>query len=116
MPSADADAVSRKVQWHRHPIVNGDVTTVTTMKLKPMTIEQLQADTASLIRQAGASPHPVPVTDHGREVAIITNRSHLRPQKRSRIILPEFEALMAKDSANLASDIETGLGDDRGSR
>ena len=78
-----------------------------------LTIEQLHADTGPLVRQAGSSRHPVPVTDRGREVAVITNRSQLRPMVRKRTILQEYEAMMAETPGN---DIQEALDEDRGTR
>lgn len=78
-----------------------------------LTIKQLHDDTGALIRQAGASRHPVPVTDRGQEVAVITNRSQLRPVRRKRALLPEYEAMMAAKPGN---DIQRALDEDRGSR
>jgi len=78
-----------------------------------LTIKQLHDDTGPLIRRAGASKRPVPVTDRGQEVAVIANRSLLRPVVRKRTILPEYEAMMAEDPGN---DIQAALDEDRGTR
>jgi len=78
-----------------------------------LTIKQLHDDTGPLVRQAGASRRPVPVTDRGREVAVITNRSQLRPKGRKRTILPAYEAMMADVPGN---DIQAALDEDRGTR
>ena len=78
-----------------------------------LTIKQLHDDTGPLVRQAGASRRPVPVTDRGQEVAVITNRSQLRPLARKRTILPEYEAMMAEAPTN---DIQAALDEDRGTR
>jgi hypothetical protein len=78
-----------------------------------LTIKQLHDDTGPLIRQAGASKHPVRVTDRGQEVAVITNRSLLRPTVRKRTLLPEYEAMMAEVPGN---DIQAALDEDRGTR
>ena len=75
------------------------------------TIKQLHDDTGPLVRQAGASRHPVPVTDRGQEVAVITNRSQLRPMSRKRTLSPEYEAMMAESPGN---DIQAALDEDRG--
>ncbi len=61
-----------------------------------ITIKQLHDDTGPLVRRAGASRRPVPITDRGQEVAVITGRALLKPQPRKRILLPEFEALMSR--------------------
>jgi PHD/YefM family antitoxin component YafN of YafNO toxin-antitoxin module len=77
------------------------------------TIKQLHDDTGPLVRQAGTSKRPIPVTDRGREVAVITNRSLLRPAVRKRTLLPEYEAMMAEAPGN---DIQAALDEDRGTR
>jgi PHD/YefM family antitoxin component YafN of YafNO toxin-antitoxin module len=78
-----------------------------------LTIKQLHDDTGPLVRQAGASRRPVPVTDRGQEVAVITNRSQLRPSSRKRTLLPEYEKMMAVATGN---DIQSALDEDRGAR
>jgi hypothetical protein len=65
-----------------------------------LTIKQLHDRTGALVRRAGASKRPVPITDRGKEVAVIANRSLLKPQVRKRVLLPEFEALMARAPGN----------------
>jgi len=71
-----------------------------------LTIKQLHDNTAELVRSAGVSRYPVSITDHGREIALIANRSLLRPENRKRIVLPEYEAMMAELPGN---DIQTVL-------
>lgn len=78
-----------------------------------LTIKQLHDDTGPLIRKAGASRRPVLVTDRGQEVAVITNRSQLRPMRRKRIILPEYEAMMAEAPSD---NVQAALDEDRGTR
>jgi len=78
-----------------------------------LTIKQLHDDTGPLVRRAGASKRPVPITDRGQEVAVIANRSLLRPVRRKRTILPEYEAMMAGPPGN---DIQAALDEDRGTR
>jgi len=77
-----------------------------------LTIKQLHDDTGALVRRAGAARRPVPITDRGQEVAIITNRAFLKPQPRKRILLPEFEALMARKPSNdVLDDLNAVRGD-----
>lgn len=78
-----------------------------------LTIKQLHDDTGPLIRRAGASKRPVPVTDRGEEVAVIAHRSLLRPVSRQRILLPEYQAMMA---APPRDTIEAALSEIRGNR
>lgn len=77
------------------------------------TIKQLHDDTGPLIRRAGASKRPIPVTDRGREIAVIANRSLLRPTIRKRTILPEYEAMMAEAPGD---DVQAALDAIRGDR
>lgn len=60
-----------------------------------VTIKQLHDDTGALVRRAGALKRPVAITDRGQEVAVLVNRSLLRPVNRARTVLPEYEAMMA---------------------
>ena len=77
-----------------------------------LTIKQLHDNTGALVRRAGASKRPVPITDRGQEVAVIANRSLLKPQRRKRILLPEFEALMARKAGNdVLDDLNAVRGD-----
>ena len=77
-----------------------------------LTIKQLHDDTGALVRRAGASRRPVPITYRGREVAVIANRSLLKPQVRKRVLLPEFEALMARAPGNdVLDDLDAVRGD-----
>lgn len=78
-----------------------------------LTIKQLHDDTGTLVRRAGASRRPVPITDRGQEVAVIANRSLLKPQLRKRVLLPEFEALMARTPGNDVLDDLNAIRGDR---
>ena len=78
-----------------------------------LTIKQLHDDTGPLVRRAGASKRPIPVTDRGEEVAVIAHRSLLRPVSRQRTLLPEYEAMMAKPPCDR---IEAALDEIRGNR
>ena len=78
-----------------------------------LTIKQLHDDTGPLVRRAGVSKRPIPVTDRGREVAIIANRALLRPLRRQRSVLPEYEAMMAEAPRN---EIQAALDEIRGDR
>jgi hypothetical protein len=78
-----------------------------------LTIKQLHDDTGSLVRRAGASKHPTPITHRGQEVAVIANRALLRPVSRKRAILPEYETMMAESPGN---DLQAALDEIRGDR
>jgi hypothetical protein len=77
------------------------------------TIKELHDDTGALVRRAGASKRPVPITDRGTEVAVIANRSLLRPITRKRTTLPEYEAMMAEAPG---ADVQDALDEIRGER
>ncbi len=78
-----------------------------------LTIKQLHDDTGALVRRAGASRRPVPITDRGQEVAVLVNRSLLRPVNRKRAVLPEYEAMMAEAPGDT---IQAALDEIRGER
>lgn len=78
-----------------------------------LTIKQLHDDTGALVRRAGASRRPVPITDRGQEVAVIVNRSLLRPVNRKRVVLPAYEAMMAEAPGDA---IQAALDEIRGDR
>ncbi len=77
------------------------------------TIKQLHDDTGSLVRRAGASRRPIPITDRGEQVAVLANPALLRPQRRNRVLLPEYEAMMAQPPGQ---DIQAALNEIRGDR
>jgi len=77
------------------------------------TIKQLHDDTGALVRRAGALNRPVPITDRGQEVAVLVNRSLLRPVNRKRTVLPEYEAMMAEAPSDT---IQAALDEIRGDR
>jgi prevent-host-death family protein len=61
-----------------------------------ITIKELHRTTGDYVRRAGASRSPVVVTDHGKPVAVLTSPALLKPRRRQRALLSEYEALMAK--------------------
>ena len=77
------------------------------------TIKQLHDDTGPLVRRAGASRQPIPITDRGEQVAVLANPALLRPQRRKRVLLPEYEAMMAQPPGR---DIQAALNEIRGDR
>lgn len=77
-----------------------------------LTIKQLHDDTGALVRRAGASKRPIPITDRGKPVAVLANPSLLKPRRRKRILLPEYEALMAREPGNdVLDDLDAVRGD-----
>ena len=65
-----------------------------------LTVKQLHDDTGASVRRAGAARRPVPITDRGELVAVLANPALVRPVSRQRVLLPEYEALMASAPAN----------------
>jgi hypothetical protein len=82
-------------------------------KVAVLTVKQLHDDTGPSVRRAGASKRPVPITDRGELVAVLANPSLVRPLSRKRILLPEYEAMMAQAPAD---DIQAALDEVRGDR
>jgi hypothetical protein len=78
-----------------------------------ITIKQLHDDTGTLVRRAGSLKRPVPITDRGQEVAVLVNRSLLRPINRKRTVLPEYEAMMAEAPGDT---VQAALDEIRGDR
>jgi hypothetical protein len=78
-----------------------------------VTIKELHDDTTALVHYAAALGGPVSITDRGREIAVLANRSLLRPKNRIRVVLPEYEALMTIPPGNYT---EAALDEMRGSR
>ncbi len=78
-----------------------------------LSIKELHATTGDLVRRIGASRKPVLVTDRGEPAAVLSNPSLLKPRRRQRILLPEYQALMAKSPGNdLVQDLNS-VRDDR---
>jgi prevent-host-death family protein len=63
-----------------------------------ITIKELHAATGEQVRRAGASRTPVIITDRGHPVAVLAKPSLLKPARRKRILLPEFEAFFSRPS------------------
>jgi hypothetical protein len=77
------------------------------------TIKQLHDDTGRLVRRAGAAKRPIAITDRGEQVAVLANPAFVRLQSRHRVLLPEYEAMMAQPPGN---DIQAALDEIRGDR
>ena len=76
-----------------------------------LTVKQLHDDTGPSVRRAAASKRPIPITDRGALVAVLANPALIRPVSRQRVLLPEYEALMATP---LGNDIQAALDEIRG--
>ena len=80
--------------------------------MKNLSVKELHRTTGEYVRQAGASRTPLIVTDRGEPVAVLANPALLKPKKRVRTLLPEFEKLMAKPPGNdLREDLDAVRGD-----
>lgn len=78
-----------------------------------LTVKQLHDDTGPSVRRAGASKRPIPITDRGELVAVLASPSLVRPHLRKRVLLPEYEAMMAEAPGN---HIQAALDEIRGDR
>jgi hypothetical protein len=78
-----------------------------------ITVKQLHDETGASVRRAGASRRPIPITDRGELVAVLANPSLVRPSQRKRVLLPEYEAMMA---GPLVDDVQAALNEVRGDR
>lgn len=77
-----------------------------------ITIKELHATTGEHVRRAGESRTPMVVTDRGQPVAVLANPALLTPRRRTRTLLPEFAAMMArKPGRDLQTDLDTVRGD-----
>lgn len=63
--------------------------------MRAITIKELHAKTGENVRKAGKSRKPIPVTDHGKLVAVLSAPHLYRPTSRCRILLPEYVAFLA---------------------
>ncbi len=78
-----------------------------------LTVKRLHDDTGPSVRRAGASKRPIPITDRGELVAVLANPSLIRPVSRKRVLLPAYEALMARRAKD---SVQTALNEVRGDR
>lgn len=77
-----------------------------------ITIKELHATTGEHVRRIGASRSPVFVTDRGQPVAVLASPSLLKPKRRQRTLLPEYEALMAQPPGDdVLDDLNAVRGD-----
>jgi prevent-host-death family protein len=77
-----------------------------------ISIKELHAATGEQVRRAGAGRTPITVTDRGQPVAVLANPSLLPKRRRSRTLLPEFAAMMARQPGNdLQEDLDAIRGD-----
>lgn len=77
-----------------------------------ITIKELHATTGLLVRRVGKSRSHVVITDRGAPVAVLASPSLIKPRRRARAILPEYEKLMARRRGNnLIDDLDAVRGD-----
>jgi prevent-host-death family protein len=77
-----------------------------------ITIKELHATTGELVRRAAASRTPLTITDRGEPVAVLASPSLLKPRRRSRALLPEYEAMMSRTpGSDLLEDLDAVRGD-----
>ena len=71
-----------------------------------ISIRELHEKTGELVRRAGASHRPLPVTDHGKVVAVLVAPTAVPLRKRpKRVILPEYRKLIL-DTLPKGDDLE----------
>jgi hypothetical protein len=78
-----------------------------------LTIKELHAKTGEHVRAAGRSRRPMPVTDRGKLVALLVSAELLPKKRRSRTLIHEYAALLAKSQS---SDVLQDLAAIRGER
>ena len=77
-----------------------------------ITIKKLHATTGELVRRAGSSRTPIVITDRGEPVAVLANPALLKPRRRKRTILPEYESLMKRSpGSDLIDDLDAVRGE-----
>jgi len=77
-----------------------------------ITVQELHARTADVVRRIGRSSQPLAITDHGRVVAILAAPDFYRPQPRRRTLLPEYAGLLANPSVgDVIADLDFVRGD-----
>ena len=81
--------------------------------MQTLTIKELHCETGVSVRRAGTARRPVPITDRGKLVAVLADPLFMRPVSRKRVLLPEYEAMMASAAGN---DIQAALDEIRGER
>lgn len=61
-----------------------------------ITIKELHAKTGEKVREAALSDSPVEITDRGKRIAFLVSARLVRSKPRTRKLLPEFKAYLAK--------------------
>ena len=79
-----------------------------------ISIRELHEKTGELVRRAGASHRPLPVTDHGEVVAVLVAPTAVPLRKRpKRVILPEYRKLILEtpQKGDVLEDLDAVRGD-----
>lgn len=77
-----------------------------------ITIKELHATTGELVRRAANSRVPLLITDRGQPVTVLSNPSQLKPRRRKRTLLPNFQVLMSRKPGNdVLEDLDAVRGD-----
>jgi prevent-host-death family protein len=79
-----------------------------------ISIRELHEKTGELVRRAGASHRPLPVTDHGKVVAVLVAPTAVPLRKRpKRVITPEYRKLILEtpQKGNVLEDLDAVRGD-----
>jgi antitoxin (DNA-binding transcriptional repressor) of toxin-antitoxin stability system len=85
------------------------------MRIKAsISIKELHEKTGELVRQAGHSRTPVPVTDRGKVVAVLAAPESVVRKGSKPVLLPEYLEVIAQISA--PNDILEALDEVRGER
>lgn len=78
-----------------------------------LTVKQLHDDTGRSVRRAGAAKRPIPITDRGQLVAVLAHPSLVRTRPRQRVLVPGYEAMIARPAAD---QVRVALDEVRGER
>ncbi len=85
------------------------------MRIKAsVSIKELHEKTGELVRQAGHSRTPVPVTDRGKVVAVLAAPESVVRKRSKPVLLPEYLEVITQMSA--PNDILEALDEVRGER
>lgn len=82
-------------------------------KTAVLTVKHLHDDTGQSVRRAGASKRPIPITDRGKLVAVLANPALVRPYRRKRVLLTEYETMLEEAPSD---HVQTALDELRGDR
>jgi prevent-host-death family protein len=61
-----------------------------------LSIKELHAKTGELVRKAALSQVPIEITDRGKPIAVLISPVLAQKRKRTRVLLPEYQAYLKK--------------------